>query len=150
MNFSLTAIFHLKTSACLKYFVSDCSVASSLASGKIFSISFDVWLLQELSKYVSNLKTNYFLSNFLPGSWFLCYQNKLLYCTGSSGGTKFGMKCVSFVVRWGILGPYIKYVGGGPEGFCGAMKYFRHILRGHEIFFKILMGHKIFSYVLFS
>ena len=79
--------------------MSDCSVASSLVSGKIFPISFDVWLLQELSKYVSNLKANYFLSNFLPGSWSLCYQNELLYCTGSSGGTKFGMKCVSFVVR---------------------------------------------------
>ena len=34
-------------------------------------------------------------------------------------------------------GQYIKYVGGGPEGFCGVMKYFRHILIGHEIFFKI-------------
>ena len=37
-------------------------------------------------------------------------------------------------------GPYIKYVRGGPEGFCGAMKYFRHILMGHERFFKIFDG----------
>ena len=28
----------------------------------------------------------------------------------------------------------------GPEGFCGVMKYFRHILMGHEIFFKIFDG----------
>ena len=52
-----------------------------------------------------------------------------------------------------IVRPYIKYVGGGGGGwrdFVGAMKYFRHILMGHEIFFKILMGHEIFSYVLFS
>ena len=37
-------------------------------------------------------------------------------------------------------GPYIKYVGEGWAGqmvFVGAMKYFRHILMGHEIFFKI-------------
>ena len=39
-------------------------------------------------------------------------------------------------------GPYIKYVGGGgeAEGFCGAMRYFRHILMGHEKFFKIFDG----------
>ena len=34
-------------------------------------------------------------------------------------------------------GPYIKYVGGGPQGFCGVMKYIRHIFMDHEIFFKI-------------
>ena len=28
----------------------------------------------------------------------------------------------------------------GSEGFCGVMKYFRHILIGHEIFFKIFDG----------
>ena len=32
-----------------------------------------------------------------------------------------------------LKGPYIKYAGGrGPEGFCGVMKYFRHILTGLE------------------
>ena len=37
--------------------------------------------------------------------------------------------------------PYIKYVGGrGGRVFVGAMKYFRHILMGHEIFFKIFDG----------
>ena len=36
---------------------------------------------------------------------------------------------------------YIKYVGGGAGGFLwGVMKYFRHVLMGHEIFFKILDG----------
>ena len=39
---------------------------------------------------------------------------------------------------------------GGRSVFVGAMKHFRHILMGHEIFFKIFDGHKIFSYVLFS
>ena len=35
-------------------------------------------------------------------------------------------------------GPYIKYVGGASQTvFVGIMKYFRHILMGHEIFFKI-------------
>ena len=47
------------------------------------------------------------------------------------------------------MGPYIKYVGvgvGGEEGggvgrvFVGAMKYFRHILMSHEIFFNIFDG----------
>ena len=38
------------------------------------------------------------------------------------------------------LGLYIKYVGGRAEGFCGVMKYFRHILMDHEIFFKIFDG----------
>ena len=28
----------------------------------------------------------------------------------------------------------------GPEGFDAVMKYFRHILMGHEIFFKIFEG----------
>ena len=38
-------------------------------------------------------------------------------------------------------GPYIKYVGGGGQmDIVGAMKYFRHILMGHEIFFKIFDG----------
>ena len=39
-------------------------------------------------------------------------------------------------------GPYVKYVGreGGQRVFVGIMKYFRHILMGHEIFFKILDG----------
>ena len=38
-------------------------------------------------------------------------------------------------------GTYIKYVGGGDRRvFVGAMKYFRHILMGHEIFFKIFDG----------
>ena len=47
--------------------------------------------------------------------------------------------------------PYIKYVvgGGGRRGrkerecqrvFVGGMKYFRHILMGHERFFKIFDG----------
>ena len=35
-------------------------------------------------------------------------------------------------------GPYIKQVGvGGRRIFVGVMKCFRHILMGHEIFFKI-------------
>ena len=46
-------------------------------------------------------------------------------------------------------GPYIKYVpdGGGRGGgagrqrdFVGVMEYFRHMLVGHEIFFKIFDG----------
>ena len=40
-------------------------------------------------------------------------------------------------------GPYIKYVGGGGGGrrvFVGVIKYFRDILMGHEIFFKIFNG----------
>ena len=37
-------------------------------------------------------------------------------------------------------GLYINYVGQGPEGFCGAHEIFRHILIGHEIFFKIFDG----------
>ena len=42
-----------------------------------------------------------------------------------------------------IKGPYIKYVGAGGEGrrvFVGVIKYFRHILMGHEKFFKIFDG----------
>ena len=39
---------------------------------------------------------------------------------------------------------------GGRRVFVGVMKYFRHILMGHENFSKCLMGHEIFSYVLFS
>ena len=38
----------------------------------------------------------------------------------------------------------MKYVGGWEGGgrrvFVGAMKYFRHILKSHEIFFKIFDG----------
>ena len=40
-------------------------------------------------------------------------------------------------------GPDINFVGGWEEGggwqdgFCGVIKYSRHILMGHEIFFKI-------------
>ena len=38
-------------------------------------------------------------------------------------------------------GPYIKYVGvGGRRVFVEFMKYFWHILMGHEIFFKIFDG----------
>ena len=33
-------------------------------------------------------------------------------------------------------GPYTKYVEGGPEGFCGGHEICRHILMGHETFFK--------------
>ena len=34
-------------------------------------------------------------------------------------------------------GPYIKYAeGGGAEIFTGVMKYFRHLLMDHEIFFE--------------
>ena len=48
-------------------------------------------------------------------------------------------------------GPYIKYAKGGDwRVFVGAIKYFRHILMVHEIFFKIFDRHEIFSYVLFS
>ena len=44
-----------------------------------------------------------------------------------------------------FLGTVHKYVGEGgggwgAEGFCGVMKYFMHILMGHEIFFKIFDG----------
>ena len=35
--------------------------------------------------------------------------------------------------------------GEGERVFVGVMKYFRHILMGHEIFSKLLMGHKIRS-----
>ena len=39
-------------------------------------------------------------------------------------------------------GPYIKYVGGGGgrKVFVGVMKYFRYILMGHEIIFRIFDG----------
>ena len=38
-------------------------------------------------------------------------------------------------------GLYIKYVRGGDQRvFVGVMKYFRQILMGHEIFFKIFHG----------
>ena len=44
------------------------------------------------------------------------------------------------------MGPYINYAGGkgggGQRVFVGAMKYFRHILMGHEIFFKIFDGSR--------
>ena len=32
--------------------------------------------------------------------------------------------------------------GGGGGGFGGVVKYFKHILMGHEIFFKIFDGPK--------
>ena len=49
-------------------------------------------------------------------------------------------------------GPYIKYVReeggevGGQRIFVGGgvMKYFRHILMGHEIFFKVFHGSQNF------
>ena len=37
-------------------------------------------------------------------------------------------------------GLYIEYVRGGQRVFVGFMKYFRHILMGHEIYFKIFDG----------
>ena len=43
-------------------------------------------------------------------------------------------------VIFSFKGPYIKYVRGEGRVFVGAMKYFRHILMGHEIFFKIFDG----------
>ena len=48
-------------------------------------------------------------------------------------------------------GPYIQNVGRGGggvgwvEGFFGVMKYFRHILMGHKIFFKIFDGSQNIS-----
>ena len=41
---------------------------------------------------------------------------------------------------------------GGEQGkaFDGTMKYFRYILTGHEIFFKIFDGPQNIFYVLFS
>ena len=43
------------------------------------------------------------------------------------------------------------YVGRGSQGvFVGVIKYFRHILMGHEIFFQIFDVPKTFSYALFS
>ena len=40
-----------------------------------------------------------------------------------------------------LKGPYIKYVGGGNQRvFVGTVKYFRHGLMSHEIFFKIFDG----------
>ena len=41
------------------------------------------------------------------------------------------------------LRPALGRVGGEAEGFCGVMKYLRHILMGHEIFFKIFDGRQI-------
>ena len=42
-------------------------------------------------------------------------------------------------------GPYIKYVVRGCQRvFVGVMKYFRHILMGHEIFLKIFDGPQNF------
>ena len=38
--------------------------------------------------------------------------------------------------------PNIKHVGEGWSAFAGVMKYFRHILMGHEIFLKIFDGPK--------
>ena len=48
----------------------------------------------------------------------------------------------------------IKYVEGGVGGeqgraFEGTMKYFRYILMGHEIFFKIFNGPQNIFYILF-
>ena len=54
-------------------------------------------------------------------------------CGGYQRGLA-SMFCKFFDKKWGI-----KYVGGERlEGFCGVMKYFMHILMGHEIIFKIL------------
>ena len=40
----------------------------------------------------------------------------------------------------------IKYVGRGLEGFYGGLKIFRHVLMGHEIYFKDFDGPRnIFS-----
>ena len=41
---------------------------------------------------------------------------------------------------WASKGRYIKYAGGVRRVFVGVMKYFRHILMGNEIFFKIFDG----------
>ena len=47
-------------------------------------------------------------------------------------------------------GPCIRYVGGGPEGFCGVIKYFRHIMMTHGIFLDIIDGpQNIFSCTIF-
>ena len=46
----------------------------------------------------------------------------------------------SNVLKTSCKGPYIRYPGGGEEGFVGVMKYFRHILMDHEIFFKYFGG----------
>ena len=44
--------------------------------------------------------------------------------------------------------PYIKYVGGVPEGFCRGL--FRHIMMDHEIFLEIFDGPpKNFLFVSF-
>ena len=51
-------------------------------------------------------------------------------------------------IKYASKGPYIKYVGGGRV--YGVMKYFRHILMGHEIFFKNFNGKQNIFYVLFS
>ena len=51
---------------------------------------------------------------------------------------KNSIACYPLLVA--IKGHYIKYLEGG--GFCGVMKYFRYILMGHEIFFKIFYGPK--------
>ena len=48
-------------------------------------------------------------------------------------------------------GPYIQNVGGGVGGgggwrvFVEVMKYFRHILMGHKIFFKMFDGSQNIS-----
>ena len=47
------------------------------------------------------------------------------------------------------MGLYIKYVGGGWRVFVGVMKYFEHILMGHEIFLKIFDGpQNIFFFII--
>ena len=75
----------------------------------------------------------------------------------------FFTKCFNYkhkIFVW-YKGSYIKYVGGGEGGgaggwrvFVGAMKYFSHILMGHEIFFQIFDGPRniflcSFSIILF-
>ena len=52
-----------------------------------------------------------------------------------------GSSCYERWIRNYYKGPYIKFVGGGGRRvFVGAMKYFRHLLMGHETFFKIFDG----------
>ena len=46
-----------------------------------------------------------------------------------------------------IYGPYIRYVGGAE--FVGVMKHFRHILMGHEIYFKHFDRSHIFLSFVF-
>ena len=54
--------------------------------------------------------------------------------------------CLYKIANSFYKGLYIKYKGrkeggeGGQRVFVGVMKYFKHILMGHEIFFKIFGG----------